>query len=194
MTDTQQNNDATETTPVEAQEAPSEDVNEQSGTDTPNDSESASEDVTEPPEDTPPEDDEDAQDDGDHAELPAWALKQLQKARKDAANYRTKFAEANERLSKAVSPEDFEAARNDLATAKLELDTERIANRYGLPDEMRQVLAGKTTEEVEAHAKILSKFVPAQGVNVDDLSGGLNPGTDEGTLDPRALAAKHRRR
>lgn len=194
MTDTQQNNDATETTPVEAQEAPSEDVNEQSGTDTPNDSESASEGDSETTEDTPSEDDEDAQDDGDHAELPAWALKQLQKARKDAANYRTKFAEANEKLAKAVSPEDFEAARNDLATAKLELDTERIANRYGLPDEMRQVLAGKTTEEVEAHAKILSKFVPAQGVNVDDLSGGLNPGTDEGTLDPRALAAKHRRR
>ena len=194
MDDTQQNTDADETTTPEAQEATQEAVNEQDGTDTQQDAEDAPEGDPEATEDTPSEDDEDAQDDGDHDELPEWGRKQLQKARKDAANYRRKFAEANEQLAKAISPEDFEAVKADFAAAKLELDTERIANRYGLPDEMRQVLAGKTTEEVEAHAKILSKFVPSGGVDIDSLSGGLNPGSeDDGTLDPRALAAKHRR-
>lgn len=194
MTDTQQTPTADETTPPEAQEATVEDVNEQPDTDTPEGADSAPESDSEAPEETPSEDDEDDKGDGDHDELPEWGRKQLTKARKDAANYRRKFAEANEKLAAAKSPEDFQAVQESLAEAKLELDTERIANRYGLPDEMRQVLAGKTTEEVEAHAKILSKFVPNSRVDIDDLSGGLNPGSDEGTLDPRALAAKHRRR
>lgn len=193
MTDTQQNSTADETTPAEPQEGTSEAVNEQEGAPTPDESQNAPEGDSEAPEDTPSEDDDTAGD-GDPDELPEWGRKQLQKARKDAANYRTKFAEANEKLSKATSPDDFEAVKKELAAAKLELDTERIANRYGLPEEMRQVLAGKTTEEVEAHAKILSKFVPAQGFDIDGVSGGLNPGDDDEVVDPRALAARHRRR
>lgn len=159
---------------------------------------------TERPDETPEEqakesqDDADADeaDDGDHEELPEWAKKQLKRARTEAANYRRQVRDAEERLSSATSPEEFQAVKDELAQARLELETERIASRHHLPDELRQVLKGSTPDEIEAHAEILAKYVGSghSGIDPDDVSGGLNPSNeDDGITDPRALAAKHRR-
>lgn len=189
MGDTQQDNETAETPegPVEGAETATEEAHEPEVKET---SEEPAEGDSEATEDTQ---DEDAKDDGDHNELPDWGRKQLTKARNEAKNLRRRLAEANDTLSKAVKPEDFEAAKAELAATHLALETERIANRHGLPDELRGVLKGDTAEEIEAHAAILGKYVTSPKVDPSELSGGLNPGDDEGPLDPRALARQTRR-
>lgn len=191
MTDTQSTDETTtEDTTAEAPAAEQQVTEEQV--------ESTPSEVTPEPEasDATTEDtDDDGNDDGDHDELPEWGRKQLTKARKDAANYRQRLAEANENLAKAKSPEDFEAVQQELAQVTLQLETERIANRHGLPEELRAVLRGDSAEEIEANASLLAKFVTGTThVNPDDLRGGLDPSTSESVVeDPRTLARRVRR-
>lgn len=197
MTDTQSTDDTNTVTeteqpeqaaaPAEAQAAEQEAVAEEAS--------STSEETEQPEAAATEATDDDGNDDGDHDELPEWGRKQLTKARKDAANYRQRLAEANEKLAAAKSTEDFEAVQQELAKVTLALETERIANRHGLPEELRAVLRGDSAEEVEANAALLAKFVTGTNhVNPDDLSGGLDPSTSGAVMeDPRTLARKHRR-
>lgn len=185
MTDEQNQSSEDQSTEEQAQDAP-EEAKETEAAETPEDQAEESQD----------EDSTEEADDGDHDELPDWGRKQLKRARDEAAKYRTQLREAQSKLSEATSPDEFEAVKKELAQAQLELETERIASRHHLPDEIRQVLKGSTPEEIEAHAEILAKFVGGgnAGVDPDDVRGGLHPSdTDDGVTDPRTLAAKHRR-
>jgi hypothetical protein len=127
-------------------------------------------------------------------ELPEWARKRLTKANAEAANYRTRLREAEARLDGAKTAEEYEQAVTDIKTRNAELEQqvarERIARKYGLPDDLAERLRGANVAELEADAKALQKYAaPAEPVV---LRGGLDPADDGDTeTDPRALARRY---
>lgn len=125
------------------------------------------------------------------------AKKALAKARNEAGKYRTRLRDAEDKLSKAKTPEEFEAAVTELrdTNAKLERDllVERVARKAALPEELAELLQGSTEAELQAHAKKLARYVTTANAP-GDLRGGLDP-TDEDDFDPvkAAHAAKRTR-
>lgn len=139
-------------------------------------------------------------------ELPEWARKEIKDLRAEAANYRTKHREAEEKVKTAKTPEEFEQAiaerdaqikahAEKVAEAELELARSGIAKKYSLPDEVAALLTG-TAEEMDAKAKALSTHLAPSGPDPDSLRGGLNPGAgdDDDPTDPRVVAANYRKR
>ncbi|MET9861967.1 hypothetical protein ABZY93_22120 [Streptomyces smyrnaeus] len=129
-------------------------------------------------------------------ELPEWARKELTKVRGEAANYRTKLREAEKTLAEAKSPEEFEAARTELAAKIAELEHEvvvsKVARKYELPDELVPLLRGDDEAALDAVAKTLQKYAATPAP--ESLSGGLTPSDDEDDeMDPRKLARRVRR-
>lgn len=132
-------------------------------------------------------DDQGTGDDGD--ELDADALRsQLTGARKDAAKYRTKNRELTEALAKAKSPEDFQAVADRAAQAEAELNRERAARKFQLPEELVEYLKGDTAEELEESAKRLSQFASRPGPTSGG-GGGLDPSDKPTPTSPADLAA-----
>lgn len=134
-------------------------------------------------------------------ELPPEVMRrELEKARKEAADRRVAYRELEKKLEGAKTPEEHEAALKELreSNARLErnLLVRDIADTHKLPAELRDVLKGDTKEELEAHAKVLAKFAPAEESGHEDLSGGLNPSQkpDPDADNPAALAKKLRKR
>lgn len=111
------------------------------------------------------------------------ALKALAKVRREAAQKRTRLAELETKLEGAKTPEEVEAIKQELkgenATENRNLLVENVALRNNLPDELASALKGETREELEAHAKILAKFVPAEPTEDPVVRGGLEPGEGE---------------
>lgn len=172
---------------------------------TPNPSETppASTDGT-PPEGTPPatppagtEGTPPAPVDGDQASidaLPKWARDALTKANGEAANYRTRLRDAEEKLSNAKTPEEVEAAVAEVKQKNAELErsimVSNVALKHELPPQLASRLTGDTAEDLEKDALELKKLIVARAP--DSLSGGLTP--DDGSpteTDPRKLAQKH---
>ncbi|WNV90304.1 hypothetical protein [Umezawaea sp. Da 62-37] len=128
--------------------------------------------------------------------LPEWARKELTKVRGEAGRYRTQLRDAQAALEAAKTPEEFAAATTSL-TEKVglleeQLLREQVARKYELPDELAELLKGKTASELEAVAKTLQKYAPATESVV--LGGGLTPDDgDDGEMDPRKLARRTRR-
>lgn len=124
--------------------------------------------------------------------LPEWARKELTKVRGEAAGWRTQLRESEAKLAAAKTPEEFETATTDLRTKVSELEHAIVAAAFGLPPDLAARLRGATKAELEADAKVLQKFAPAQ--DPENLSGGLDPNNDDdGEMDPRVLARRHRR-
>ena len=130
------------------------------------------------------------------AELPEWARAELTRVRKEAGDARVGLRDAMAKLEGAKSPEEF-------ATAVAEMKAENVAlaqdlartnagTKYKLPPELAAVLKGNTPEELEAHAKVLSKFVTPEDPDPDSLSGGLDPSGEDGSWDPVVEAQKAR--
>lgn len=109
---------------------------------------------------------------------PEQLTKELERVRKEAAGYRTKLRDAEDKLGKAKTPEEFEAARTELANANKKLERDLLVERAGrgLPEELRALLKGDTEAELKAHAEVLKKFAPAQQAPPEKLGGGLNAG------------------
>jgi outer membrane biosynthesis protein TonB len=134
-------------------------------------------------------------------ELPEWAQKERTQLRAEAANYRTRLREAEQKLTDAKTPEEVEAAVAELREQNAALErsilVRDVASEFSLPKALADRLVGSTKEELEADAKELAKLVPA----VEDpapgrVEGGLTPLTDEADElpnDPRELARRHRR-
>lgn len=132
-------------------------------------------------------------------ELPEWARNELKKARGDAARYRTGLRDAEAKLAAAKTPEEFETATRELAeqNAKLsrEIAVRDVAAKHGLPPALAARLQGSTPEEMEADAVELAKLVAPAPTSSGTPSGGLDPSADDDDeMDPRKLAARHRRR
>jgi len=127
------------------------------------------------------------------AELPEWARTELARVRDEAAKSRISLRETMTKFEGAKTPEEFAAAVADYKAENTRLTRDLVGTKYHLPEELIAVLTGDTPEALDAHAKLLSKFVPH--VDPDDpenLSGGLDPSGDDGSFDPVAEAHKAR--
>lgn len=128
--------------------------------------------------------------------LPEWARTKLTKANSEAASYRTQLREVQASLANAKTPEEFEAATNELNTKIEALETQllrsTVARKFNLPDDLADRLRGGTEEELEADAKALQKYAAPAGD--PDLSGGLDPSEESEEFDAVAEARKARQR
>lgn len=132
--------------------------------------------------------------------LPEWAQKELRQARDDAANYRTKFRDAETRLKDAKTPEEFEAARAELAeqNAKLSrtIDLRNAADEAELPAFLIDRVKGETYEEMVADAKALKESLgitaPKQTPRKGPGGGGLDPKDESESLGDLAGTPRER--
>lgn len=135
--------------------------------------------------------------------LPSWAQQELRTARDDAASYRKRLREAEEKLGKAKSPEEFDAARAELAEENRRL-AHSLAQRdaaatAGLPAELAARLEGSSPEELAADAQRLLALFGNQAApppRSGPGGGGLNPVEQPlGDLDgtPREIADRMRK-
>lgn len=127
------------------------------------------------------------------------AKKALTKVRKEAASARTKLRDLEAKLADAKTPEQVEELVSELKAANAAeahaLVVENVALKYKLPDDLAAALKGESREELEEHAKVLSKYVPSDaGGNDPDLGGGLDPSGDaDGAFDPVKAAQEARK-
>lgn len=121
-----------------------------------------------------------------------WVRKELEDARKEAAEKRVLARDYQEKLAQAKTPEEVQQiiAANDTKTADLEaqLARERVARKTGLDEDLVEFLTGKTEEELLKQAAKLAKAKKADDENtvvVTQLGprGGQNPGNEPNELD-----------
>lgn len=130
-------------------------------------------------------------------DLPDWGRAELARARSEAAKYRTAAREAREALEKAKTPEEVEAATQDLVARNAELEAtilrDRVARKHALPDELAARLQGTTEDELAEDAKKLAALI-VPVATPRDPSGGLDPANRVEDFDPVAEARKARSR
>lgn len=106
---------------------------------------------------------------------------ELKKVRAEAAARRVENKDLLEKLGAAKTPEEvqevLDTAKAEAAEREHGLLVENVALKFGLPEELAEVLHGDTREELEAHAKKLQKFAPTKKAT-GPLKGGLNPDDD----------------
>jgi DNA-directed RNA polymerase subunit F len=130
------------------------------------------------------------------------AISALKKTRVEAASYRTKVRELEQKFEGAKTPEEIEALvaemRSEREVSERTLVVENVALKHKLPDDLTQILTasstGKTREELEAHALILAKYAPTEEEPEPDLSGGLRPGGSDSSFDPVETSRRARAR
>jgi hypothetical protein len=116
--------------------------------------------------------------------------------RAEAAGYRTKLREAEEKFAAAKSQEDVDAAVAALKADNETLRRDLVAAQFNLPPELAKRLSGSTEDELKADAEALAQFVAPQGREDEDERtprGGLTPGS-KGGIDADALLATINRR
>lgn len=148
-----------------------------------------------PAENTDAEQPEGEQETDKDSDLPEWAQKELTRVRSEAADRRVQLREAQEALSKAKTPEEYEAAVQEFTTKIESLErqilVDSVARQFDLPPELAVRLSGGTEEELKADAKLLAKFAGTE--EPESLGGGLNPtGSSSETFDPVAASRKAR--
>lgn len=127
------------------------------------------------------------------------ALSALESTRKEAANYRTRAREAEEKLAKAKTPDEVTEIVNDMKrdreNAERSLLVENVALRHNLPDDLAALLKGDTREALDAHAATLAKYVPKSEEQEEQGTprGGLTPDSEDDGFDPVKLVAQHGR-
>ena len=124
------------------------------------------------------------------AELPEWGRAELTRVRKEAGDARVALRDAMAKLEGAKTPEEFAKLKEDNRILAQDLARTTVGIAHKLPPELIAVLAGTTPAELEAHAKVLSKFVTTKVVT--SLSGGLDPSDEDGSFDPVVEAHKAR--
>lgn len=179
MTDEQHDDSTTEQTEVEGQEPAS------------TEEEAGSAEEQEPTDADGADADEDKDDEGLDPKVKA----KMSKLRGEAAGWRTQVRDLQRQLAEAVKPEDLEAVKAQAAEQIKAYERDLVLAKHPLPEELAALLKGDTREELEAHAKALSKFVTPEPSDDDgDLDGGLDPSDRDGSFDPRAEAKRIRAR
>lgn len=134
----------------------------------------------------------------------AWAKSAVESANREAAARRVALREAEEKLSKAKTPEEFEAAVNEIKTSEqkltTELERERAARKHKLDDDVLEFLTGTTAEQIEAQAAKLAGLKPGATpppviITQTPPAGGVTPG-DSGPkeVSGRDLWREHKAR
>jgi septal ring factor EnvC (AmiA/AmiB activator) len=103
-------------------------------------------------------------------DLPDWAVKELEKARKEAANYRTKLREVEPLAEKARELEEAqktetqrlieraEAAEAERKRLESHVTRLKVAAKAGIPEELADLLGEGPEETLEARAKALTEW------------------------------------
>lgn len=102
--------------------------------------------------------------------LPDWAVKELEKARKEAANYRTKLREVEPLAAKARELEESqktetqrlieraESAEADRKRLESHVIRLKVAAKAGIPEELADLLGDGDEETLDARAKALTEW------------------------------------
>lgn len=132
---------------------------------------------------------------GDLSQADVAALKaELQKTRREAAQYRTRAKEFEEKEQRAqeASLSELEKAQKKAAELEAQLQAtqaevwrEKAAAKAKLPPELAARITGKTLEEMETDADNLAKVILKSAPPPTGVVQPTNPGKDE----KRALAA-----
>ncbi|HEX8626731.1 MAG TPA: hypothetical protein VF755_00980 [Catenuloplanes sp.] len=147
----------------------------------------------------------------------AWSL--IERLRGDLATARTSGRPAPTLTPTATTPTTAPAAPSapvqptapsgqpgdvgdQVAALRAELTRERLARRYGLDDDLVDLLGTGSDEQIEARAKTLADRLSKPGASgspvprrpIEQLRGGADPTSDPEETDPEKLAAKIRRR
>ena len=112
--------------------------------------------------------------------LEDYQRKAIEKANKEAASYRRQLRETQEQLEKAVAREDYEEISKQLAATNKEL----VFERYGIDEELRPLVTGKTVEEWEASAKLIASRLKASNDDSNVQDGIETAGGPKGSRTP----------
>jgi hypothetical protein len=112
-----------------------------------------------------------------------WVRKELEDARKEAADKRVLARDLQEKLGSAKTPEEVQQATAAYETKARDLEValarEKVARKSGLSDELVEFLTANTEEELTAQAAKLAGLKPATNdpvvVTVQEPRGGLDP-------------------
>lgn len=111
----------------------------------------------------------------DDSQLPDWAQKELERARKEAATYRTKLREVEPLAEKARELEEAqkteqqrlmeraEAAEAERRRLESAVNRLRIAAKNGIPEELADLLGDGDEESLETRAKALLEWRGGSG-------------------------------
>ena len=114
----------------------------------------------------------------------------LAEARKEAAKYRVRAREAEEKIASAV-----EAERRRAQELEVELSKARLGAEFQLPTDIAARIQGDTQEEREQDAKRLADLIrKAAASEIRVGRGGVDPSAEATPTDPAALASRIRRR
>lgn len=106
----------------------------------------------------------------DTANLPDWAAKELEKARKEAANYRTKLREVEPLAAKARELEESQKSETQRLIERAEVaEAERkrleshmtrlkVASKHGIPEDLADLLGEGDEDALDTRAKALSEW------------------------------------
>lgn len=118
-------------------------------------------------------------------ELPA-VLRELRKVRREVAGYNTRAEQLTEQHNGTYTAESFsealEAERARIVAENSALLAENVATRFGLPDDLADLLRGTTREELTAQARKLARYVRHEA-----------PEGDDEAFDPEEYAREMRR-
>src|SRR5690606_27202639 len=119
--------------------------------------------------------DEQSEEQEHEEDLPEWARESLSKANSEAAKYRVRAKELQEELDELMSKVgSFEELQREYQGLKKAMLVRDVADEFGLPKELAEVLKGDSEEEICEHAETLAKFVPrttGPKKDLDDLKG-----------------------
>lgn len=130
----------------------------------------------------------------DETELPQWAVKELERARKEAMNYRTKLREVEPLAAKARELEESqksetqrlieraEAAEAERKRLESHVTRLKVAAKHGIPEDLADLLGEGDEETLDTRAKALSEWrggaAPVAGKPVEATRSTVLAGDD----------------
>lgn len=117
------------------------------------------------------------------------AMEKIRKTNSENKSLRRQLDDLKAQLESRVDPDEAKAAIALVeANAAREVARVKVGHRYGLPEQLIELLKGDTPEEIEAHAKQLAPLIGGGGAALG--RGGLDPTEGPVETDPKKLAAK----
>lgn len=140
-------------------------------------------------------DDETDAEDEDDSDLTVSDYRSIVKQlRSENAKHRKSKKELVQKLESAKTDDDIAKAVNEAKAETRQLLVENVALKHNLPGELAEVLKGDTRDELEEHAKRLSKFVQTSSGSDPNLEGGLDPTSDADSSNVADAVKRARRR
>ena len=118
----------------------------------------------------------------------------LAKVRKEAADRRVKAKELEDKLAQTKSLDEYNALKDELATASKKAEHDRLVATYAgsLPDDLKSSVSWPEDEEgIKALARKLSVYQKVDGATPSGGLGQRQHATDsDADYDPRQIASR----